>query len=178
MAKQKKQGSLDVKKLLKLGKERGFVTQEEILQIFPKPEEMLKICLSYLEDGGFILASPFYIKSPIPESLISEFKKVFALNTFGSREALEQYLLVATNVFGDQNVPVATKQKIGELALAQMAKETKTPFLIEVDGGLTRENLPLCRKAGGQIFAGWSIVKASTPNGVCQKVRHIHEILS
>ncbi|OHA59858.1 MAG: hypothetical protein A2607_01185 [Candidatus Vogelbacteria bacterium RIFOXYD1_FULL_42_15] len=55
----------------------------------------------------------------------TEFKKVFALNTFGSREALEQYLLVATNVFGDQNVPVATKQKIGELALAQMAKETK-----------------------------------------------------
>ena len=42
MAKQKKQGSLDVKKLLKLGKERGFVTQEEILQIFPKPEETIK----------------------------------------------------------------------------------------------------------------------------------------
>lgn len=42
MAKQKKQVSLDVKKLLKLGKERGFVTQEEILQIFPKPEETIK----------------------------------------------------------------------------------------------------------------------------------------
>jgi RNA polymerase primary sigma factor len=30
---------LDDKKLLKLGHERGFVTQDEILQVFPKPEE-------------------------------------------------------------------------------------------------------------------------------------------
>ncbi len=42
MAKQKKQVVLDVKKLLKLGKERGFVTQEEILQVFPKPEETIE----------------------------------------------------------------------------------------------------------------------------------------
>jgi RNA polymerase primary sigma factor len=41
MTKQKKQAQLDVKKLLKLGKDRGFVTQEEILQVFPKPEEEL-----------------------------------------------------------------------------------------------------------------------------------------
>ncbi len=40
--KNKKQLNLDPKKLLKLGKERGFVTQEEILQIFPKPEEALE----------------------------------------------------------------------------------------------------------------------------------------
>jgi RNA polymerase primary sigma factor len=42
MAKQKKLPELDAKKLLKLGRERGFVTQEEILQIFPKPEETLE----------------------------------------------------------------------------------------------------------------------------------------
>ncbi len=56
------------------------------LKFFPKPEEMLKICLDHLEDDGFILASPFYIKSPIPESLISEFKKVF-----GIRPTIESY---------------------------------------------------------------------------------------
>lgn len=33
---------LDEKKLIKLGKERGFVTQDEILQVFPKPEETLE----------------------------------------------------------------------------------------------------------------------------------------
>ena len=41
MAKQKKEAQLDIKKLIKLGKERGFVTQEEILQVFPKPEEVI-----------------------------------------------------------------------------------------------------------------------------------------
>lgn len=39
MAKAHKNQPLDEKKLIKLGKERGFVTQEEILQVFPKPEE-------------------------------------------------------------------------------------------------------------------------------------------
>ncbi len=42
MAKQKKETHLDIKKLLKLGKDRGFVTQEEILQVFPKPEENIE----------------------------------------------------------------------------------------------------------------------------------------
>ena len=42
MAKQKKEAQLDIKKLIKLGKDRGFVTQEEILQVFPKPEETLE----------------------------------------------------------------------------------------------------------------------------------------
>lgn len=40
--KQMRQIVLDDKKLLKLGKDRGFVTQEEILQVFPKPEEDLE----------------------------------------------------------------------------------------------------------------------------------------
>ena len=42
MAKKGKQSQLDNKKLIKLGKERGFVTQEEILQVFPKPEETIE----------------------------------------------------------------------------------------------------------------------------------------
>ncbi len=42
MAKKTKQVVLDDKKLIKLGKERGFVTQEEILQIFPNPEQVLE----------------------------------------------------------------------------------------------------------------------------------------
>jgi len=41
MKKNKKQLNLDPKKLLKMGKERGFVTQEEMLQVFPKPEEKI-----------------------------------------------------------------------------------------------------------------------------------------
>jgi RNA polymerase primary sigma factor len=37
-----KNQQLDDKKLLKMGHDRGFVTQEEILQIFPKPEEAIE----------------------------------------------------------------------------------------------------------------------------------------
>ncbi len=37
--KQAKNVQLDEKKLLKLGHERGFVSQEEIIHVFPKPEE-------------------------------------------------------------------------------------------------------------------------------------------
>jgi RNA polymerase primary sigma factor len=39
MAKRTKQTNLDDKKLLKLGRDRGFVTLEEILLVFPTPEE-------------------------------------------------------------------------------------------------------------------------------------------
>ncbi|MBI2599811.1 RNA polymerase sigma factor RpoD [Candidatus Daviesbacteria bacterium] len=42
MAKKGKDTPLDIKKLIKLGKERGFITQEEILQVFPKPEETIE----------------------------------------------------------------------------------------------------------------------------------------
>ncbi len=40
--KQKTVQNLDPKKLLKMGKDRGFVTQEEILLLFPKPEESIE----------------------------------------------------------------------------------------------------------------------------------------
>ncbi|MCL4366725.1 RNA polymerase sigma factor RpoD [Patescibacteria group bacterium] len=42
MAKNGKAQQLDDKKLLKLGHERGFVTQDEILQVFPQPEDALE----------------------------------------------------------------------------------------------------------------------------------------
>jgi len=56
------------------------------LKFFPNLEEMFKICLDNLEDGGFLLASPFYIVSPIPKKLLIEFKK-----TFGIMPTTEQY---------------------------------------------------------------------------------------
>jgi len=56
------------------------------LKFFPDPQRMLDKCISLLEENGFILASPFYIKSPIPNSLIEEFQKVF-----GIRPTTESY---------------------------------------------------------------------------------------
>ncbi len=42
MDKKSKQIQLDPKKLIKLGKDRGFVTQDELMQIFPKPEDAVE----------------------------------------------------------------------------------------------------------------------------------------
>jgi ribulose-phosphate 3-epimerase len=44
-------------------------------------------------------------------------------------------------------------------AIRQFAKERKINICIEVDGGLTMSNIGACRKAGADLFAGWSIVK-------------------
>jgi SAM-dependent methyltransferase len=49
------------------------------LKFFPNPEEILKICFDHLEDGGFVLASPFYVVSPIPQELLTEFKRIFGI---------------------------------------------------------------------------------------------------
>ncbi len=51
----RKEVQLDSKKLIKLGKERGFVTQEEILQVFPKPEDSIEalddVYIKLIEEG-------------------------------------------------------------------------------------------------------------------------------
>jgi len=47
------------------------------LGFFPDPQKMLKKCISMLEDGGYILASPFYVTKPLPDSLVKRAQKVF-----------------------------------------------------------------------------------------------------
>jgi 2-polyprenyl-3-methyl-5-hydroxy-6-metoxy-1,4-benzoquinol methylase len=63
------------------------------LKFFPKPQEMLNKCISMLEDGGYILAVPFYIKQPIPEAIIKEFESVFGIRptTESYKDILKMY---------------------------------------------------------------------------------------
>lgn len=49
------------------------------LKFFPDPEMMLNRCISMLNDGGYILASPFYVTSAITNSLIQRAQKVFGV---------------------------------------------------------------------------------------------------
>jgi len=49
------------------------------LGFFPEPQKMLEKCIDMLEDGGFILASPFYVTELLPESLIERARKVFGI---------------------------------------------------------------------------------------------------
>lgn len=47
------------------------------LGFFPNPQKMLDKCIGMLEDGGYILASPFYITKSIPAHLILRAQKIF-----------------------------------------------------------------------------------------------------
>lgn len=57
---------------------------------------------------------------------VAEFEKVFSLDTFGSKEALEQYLVSGVvSILGDNNASAQLKQSAGQLALEQISKQAK-----------------------------------------------------
>ena len=47
------------------------------LGFFPNPDKMMGRCISMLNDGGYILASPFYVIKPLPKKLVKKSQKVF-----------------------------------------------------------------------------------------------------
>ncbi len=49
------------------------------LGFFPDPKKMLDHCISLLQDGGYILASPFYVVGTIPNDLIERAQTVFGI---------------------------------------------------------------------------------------------------
>lgn len=49
------------------------------LRFLPDPSGMIRRCSEILVEGGYILASPFYIHTPVPQSLVDEAKSVFGI---------------------------------------------------------------------------------------------------
>jgi len=49
------------------------------LGFFPDPNKMVQKCITMLKDGGYILASPFYVIKPLPIELIEKARKVFGI---------------------------------------------------------------------------------------------------
>lgn len=49
------------------------------LGFFPDPNKMFNKCIDFLQDGGYLLASPFYAKSDLPEEVIEQAKEVFGI---------------------------------------------------------------------------------------------------
>ncbi len=47
------------------------------LGFFPDPVKMLDKCINMLEDGGYILASPFYVIKSLPKKLVERAQKIF-----------------------------------------------------------------------------------------------------
>lgn len=63
------------------------------LGFFSDPAKMLERCISMLEDGGYILASPFYVTKPLPQALVKRAQKVFNITPTGVsyKEIMKSY---------------------------------------------------------------------------------------
>lgn len=63
------------------------------LKFFKNPEHTLKRCISFLHDGGFFLASPFYITKELPQELVVKAQNVFGITptTEGYKEIMAMY---------------------------------------------------------------------------------------
>ena len=95
---QAKNANMDDKKLLKLGKERGFVTLEEILQVFPKPEETLEelddFYLKLIESGVDVFETTGEETDEVKSStdLERELEVLAALDEGSVTDPVRQYL--------------------------------------------------------------------------------------
>jgi ribulose-phosphate 3-epimerase len=77
--------------------------------------------------------------------------------------------------YGGQLFQYSTLNRISRLH--DLAGRLGRDLLVECDGGLSFQNLELCRNAGGQLFSGWSILKGETVDETREKVRAVGEIL-
>ena len=78
---------------LKLKEKFSHVIIGAGFQFFKDPKEAIQKTTEYIQDGGYLLASPFYIKKPIPESLVKEFRGVFGINptTAGYKDIMSMF---------------------------------------------------------------------------------------
>jgi ribulose-phosphate 3-epimerase len=77
--------------------------------------------------------------------------------------------------FGGQIFNMSILEKIS--AVYHWSIHNKHPILIEVDGGLTFNNIKLCKNAGAQIFAGWSVIKSDDLETMGNKLSEVNNIL-
>ena len=78
--------------------------------------------------------------------------------------------------FGGQIFDMSSLKRISWLH--NFAITHNKPVLIEVDGGLTLENISLSKKSGAQIFSGWSIIKSDSTNIVRQKLQQLKKAIT
>ncbi len=74
------------------------------LGFFPDPSKMLEKCIGMLDDGGYILASPFYVTKTIPATLIKKARKVFGITptSVSYKEIMKLYNKLEI-IFEDRN---------------------------------------------------------------------------
>jgi ribulose-phosphate 3-epimerase len=78
--------------------------------------------------------------------------------------------------YGGQVFQYSTLNRISRLH--DLASRLGRDLLVECDGGLNFHNIELCRKAGGQLFSGWSIIKGQNVPEMQEKIRIVQSIIS
>lgn len=78
--------------------------------------------------------------------------------------------------YGGQIFQFSTLYRIAQFKA--LCEQASASILIEVDGGLTFENLSLCCQAGGDLFAGWSIIKPDTKYSLEEKIEKVKSLLN
>jgi ubiquinone/menaquinone biosynthesis C-methylase UbiE len=63
------------------------------LRFFPDPEAMMTRALSFLSGDGYVLASPFWVVAPIPDTLLAKASSVFGITPTkeGYKEVMRLY---------------------------------------------------------------------------------------
>lgn len=77
--------------------------------------------------------------------------------------------------YGGQVFQYSTLNRISRLH--DLAGRLGRDLLVECDGGLNFQNIELCRKAGGQLFSGWSIIKGATTQDIVGKLKTVQSII-
>lgn len=122
--KRSKQPVLDIKKLIKMGKERGFVTQEEILQVFPKPEnnvdELDQFYVQLMDEGVDVFettAEEMETETKTGSDLERELEILNTLEEGSVTDPVRQYLRDIGKVAlltAEQEIELAKKAEKGE----------------------------------------------------------------
>jgi len=117
---------------------------------------------SYGVEPGFVLETTEQINQELFEDLVSF--------------DIEWVTVMGVPIgFGGQLFDMETLNKIS--SLHSWALHHNRNLLIEIDGGLTKNNILLCKNVGAQVFAGWSIVKSNTPSSIYNNIQTIQDSL-
>lgn len=97
------------------------------LQFFPNPQLMKVRCISFLQDGGYLLASPFYVKDNIPVELIERARQVFGITITTKRykEIMNMYQDLEI-IYEDRNeILPETKEEIESYCKATVERAVR-----------------------------------------------------
>lgn len=89
------------------------------LRFFPDPEAMLQRSLGFLSGDGYVLASPFWVETSIPDALLNRAAKVFGITPTTERykEVMRLYKSLEIIYENKQYLELETSEEIDEYCI-------------------------------------------------------------